>query len=69
MRYQTKGCGGLVVWGAETEIAIARGSGHLQKESMGPTDTGCGPQERQPRVVKREMGSSGFTSWFCFLTV
>lgn len=69
MRYQTRGCGGLVVWGAETETATARGSGHLQKEFMRPTETGCEPQERQPRVVKKEMGSSGFKSWFCFFTV
>lgn len=67
MRYQTKGCGGFVVWGAETETATARGSGHLQKEFMRPTETE--PQERQPRLVKKEMGSSGFRSWFCLFAV
>lgn len=52
--------------GAKMEAATAR-SGHLQKELMGLPKTGHGLWERQPSIVKKEMGSSRFKSWFYFL--
>lgn len=62
-----QGVGRSCCVGAKTEMATARGSGHLQKECLGLAETGCGPWEGHPRIVKTEMGCSQFKSWVCFL--